>query len=211
MHINWKKFCSLILNKSTNKKRARIRGENPSVLALFFLSVDMFSLCCAPKKLGFSLAPVFFFMLPCAVLLGIGAGAIDAGLISERIKTRARVFIGTMLLAIGVFVILLPLPPLGAVSALAIIGFGNGSIYPNLMHLTPHNFGREASASVMGSLIAFAYIGVMLAPPIVGIVTRSFGMASYPFILAALLAVTAASLAVFVHTLKKHNRFFKDV
>ena len=112
----------------------------------------------------------------------------------------------TVVLA-AVTVLLLPLPAAASVVGLALIGFGNGSIYPNLIYLTPHNFGKETSQAVMGSLIAFAYIGVMLAPPIVGLVTGLCDITSYPIILASIFAIMAISLAVFVMQLKRHKRF----
>ena len=106
---------------------------------------------------------------------------------------------------------LLPLP--GAVSAagLFLIGLGNGSIYPNMIHLTPHNFGKDVSQSVMGSQIAFAYIGVMLAPPMVGLIGRLFGIQVYPVLLAALYAVMVITLKCFVMLLKKHDRYNPDI
>ena len=96
-------------------------------------------------------------------------------------------------------------------TALFFIGLGNGSVYPNLIHLTPHNFGREISQSVMGSQIAFAYIGVMLAPPLTGLVTRLFGLGAYPLLLAALFAIMLIALAAFVQSLKHNSRYHPEV
>ena len=138
---------------------------------------------------------------------GLAVGRLLSGLISGKVKTWARIGAGTVTVLCAVVILSLPLPSAFAVVGLALVGFGNGSIYPNFIHLTPHNFGKEVSQSVMGSLIAFAYIGVMLAPPLVGLITGGFGMKSYPFILAAFLLIMIAATAVFIVQLKKQKKF----
>ena len=94
---------------------------------------------------------------------------------------------------------------------IAFIGLGNGSIYPNMIHLTPHNFGKEVSQSIMGSQIAFAYIGVMLAPPMVSLISGVFGIKVYPLLLAVLYVVMVITIKCFVNRLKKQGRYSKDV
>ena len=106
---------------------------------------------------------------------------------------------------------LLPLHGAVTVVGLFLVGLGNGSIYPNMIHLTPHNFGKEASQSVMGSQIAFAYIGVMLAPPAVSIISRLFGIGVYPVLLAVLYIIMIIALKCFVNRLKKQNNYNTDV
>ena len=96
-------------------------------------------------------------------------------------------------------------------AALFFFGLGNGSIYPNLIHLTPYNFGKEYSQSVMGSQIAFAYVGVMLSSPLVSAVTRAFGIDVYPLLLTALLVCMVLALWHFASLLKKENKYDKAV
>jgi fucose permease len=106
---------------------------------------------------------------------------------------------------------LLPLDDIFAVVGLFLIGLGNGSIYPNMIHLTPHNFGKEVSQSIMGSQIAFAYIGVMFAPPMVSLISRVLGIKVYPILLALLYIVMVITIKCFVNRLKKQGRYIKDV
>ncbi|MBR6551951.1 MAG: MFS transporter, partial [Clostridia bacterium] len=91
------------------------------------------------------------------------------------------------------------------------VGLGNGSIYPNMIHLTPHNFGKDVSQSVMGSQIAFAYIGVMLAPPVVSLISGVFGIKVYPILLAVLYVIMVIFLKLFINNLKKQNRYNRNV
>jgi len=104
--------------------------------------------------------------------VGMSIGRFVSGLLADKISTWKRIGIGAFILAPAIAIMLLPLPGAVTVAGLFLVGLGNGSIYPNMIHLTPHNFGKEASQSIMGSQIAFAYIGVMLAPPMVSLISR---------------------------------------
>ena len=143
--------------------------------------------------------------------IGMSIGRFVSGLLADKISTWKRIGIGTVILAPAVVIMLLPLHGAVSVAGLFLIGLGNGSIYPNMIHLTPHNFGKEASQSVMGSQIAFAYIGVMLAPPAVSLVSGLFGIKVYPVILAVLYVSMVIVLKCFVRRLKKQDRYDADV
>ena len=138
---------------------------------------------------------------------GLAVGRLLSGLISCKVKTWSRILVGMLVVLGAVILLTLPLPSAFSVVGLALVGLGNGSIYPNFIHLTPYNFGKDVSQSVMGSLIAFAYIGVMLAPPLVGLITSGLGMGAYPFILLGLLVIMIAATEVLIVQLRKHNKF----
>ncbi len=142
---------------------------------------------------------------------GMSIGRFLSGLLSEKISTWKRIGIGSLIIAPAILIMILPLPGQAAVAGLFLIGLGNGSIYPNMIHLTPHNFGKEVSQSVMGTQIAFAYIGVMLAPPIVSLISRLLGMKVYPVLLAALYLIMIISLRCFIAQLKKQGRYDKNI
>lgn len=138
---------------------------------------------------------------------GMSIGRFVSGLLSEKVSTWRRIGIGCAVLAPAIVLMLLPLPGYVAVIGLFLIGLGNGSIYPNMIHLTPHNFGKDVSQSVMGSQIAFAYIGVMLAPPAVSLISRFFGIKIYPILLALLYIIMVLSLKLFTNYLKKQGKY----
>ncbi len=142
---------------------------------------------------------------------GMSIGRFVSGLLSDKISTWKRIGIGAAILAPAIATMLLPLPGTATVVGLFLVGLGNGSIYPNMIHLTPHNFGKEASQSIMGSQIAFAYIGVMLAPPMVSLVSRLFGISVYPVLLAVLYIIMVVALKCFINKLKKQNRYDRNV
>ncbi len=143
--------------------------------------------------------------------VGMSMGRFISGLLSDRVNTWKRIGIGTAILAPAIIIMLLPLHGAFSVFGLFLIGLGNGSIYPNMIHLTPHNFGKEVSQSIMGSQIAFAYIGVMLAPPMVSLISGLFGIKVYPLLLAVLYLTMVISLNCFVKYLKSNGKYDKNV
>ena len=143
--------------------------------------------------------------------VGMSAGRFVSGLLSDKISTWKRIGIGAVILAPAIAIMLLPLHGIVTVVGLFLVGLGNGSIYPNMIHLTPHNFGKEASQSIMGSQIAFAYIGVMLAPPMVSLISGLFGIKIYPVLLAVLYTIMIVAMKCFVNRLKKQNRYSANV
>ncbi len=139
--------------------------------------------------------------------VGMSVGRFASGVLSDKISTWKRIGIGAAILAPAIVIMLLPLHGNVTVLGLFLVGLGNGSIYPNMIHLTPHNFGKEVSQSVMGSQIAFAYIGVMLAPPMVSLISGLFGIGVYPVLLAVLYVIMVIVLKFFVNNLKKQGRY----
>ncbi len=143
--------------------------------------------------------------------VGMSVGRFVSGLVADKLSTWKRIGVGTAILAPAVAVMLLPVHGVVSVIGLFLIGLGNGSIYPNMIHLTPHNFGKEVSQSIMGSQIAFAYIGVMLAPPAVSLISGLFGIKVYPVLLAMLYVIMVVALKCFTTRLKKQGRYNSDV
>lgn len=143
--------------------------------------------------------------------IGMSVGRFVSGLLADKISTWKRIGIGTVILAPAIAVMLFPLHGAVTVASLFLVGLGNGSIYPNMIHLTPHNFGKEVSQSIMGSQIAFAYIGVMLAPPMVSVVSGLLGIKVYPILLAILYTVMTIALKCFVNQMKKQGRYNRSI
>ena len=143
--------------------------------------------------------------------VGMSIGRFVSGLLSDKVSTWKRIATGSLILAPAIALMLLPLHGAVTVAGLFLVGLGNGSIYPNMIHLTPHNFGKEVSQSVMGSQIAFAYIGVMLAPPTVSLISGLFGIKVYPVLIAVLYVIMIVFLKLFINNLKKHNRYNRNV
>ena len=103
--------------------------------------------------------------------------------------------------------LLFPLPAVLSAAGLFLIGLGNGPVYPNLVHLTPQNFGKELSQSVMGTQMAAASMGIMVLPPAFGLLAQAVGVRLFPVYLLLLFGVMAASTLALIRTLKKQDRY----
>ena len=82
-----------------------------------------------------------------------------------------------------------------------------GPLYPNLVYLTPRNFGRDVSQSIMGSQSASAYLGLLIVPPLFGWMVGKWGVALYPPFLAVTYLLQLAAVVLFVRHLNKRGRF----
>lgn len=69
------------------------------------------------------------------------------------------------------------------------IGLGNGPLFPNFNYLPPENFGSDVSQSVIGIQMASAYIGIMVAPALCGLLGQVFGMVIFPYYLILFYAI----------------------
>lgn len=84
-----------------------------------------------------------------------------------------------------------------------LVGLGNGPIYPNLIHLTPQNFGKELSQSVMGVQMAASYIGIMLMPPLFGMLAQNISVRLFPYYLLILFGIMVGATYLLIRLLKK--------
>jgi fucose permease len=120
------------------------------------------------------------------VFIGLTVGRFLAGFISERVGDRNMIRTGTAIVAVGLALIAIPaVPELFSLAGFVIIGFGCAPIYPSIIHSTPHNFGKTASQAIIGMQMAFAYVGSMFAPAILGFISSSTGLWIMPFYLLA--------------------------
>ena len=141
--------------------------------------------------------------------VGIALGRLLSGLFSSKL-TPWQIIIGGEVLsgtAIAVLIarLVLPMPPIVDGIALFVIGVGNGAYFPNMIHLTPENFGRELSQSVIGTQMGSAYLGIMVMPPMFGLAAQYISTDLFAPVLAVMLAIMAAA-TVRVRQLIRSNR-----
>lgn len=137
--------------------------------------------------------------------LGETAGRFASGLVSSRLGDKAMIRIGLVLMALGGIVLVLSYKsvPLSLVGLL-LLGFGIAPIYPSLVHMTPPAFGRDASASLMGTEMAFAYLGTTFMPSIFGAFAEGVGVFLYPAFLASFVIVLIFSSEMFFASAKNN-------
>ena len=142
--------------------------------------------------------------------VGLALGRFLSGIFSEKIRTWQRVHIGIGGVVVAVGLLLVPWGWM-AMAGLFMVGLGNGSIYPNMVYLTPYCFGREVSQSVMGTLVAVAYIGFMLTPALFGLVSDVLGIGAFPVFLLVLLVGMAGCIFSFEKQLRATGRYQTDL
>ena len=142
---------------------------------------------------------------------GMASGRFLSGILAQKIYTWNRIYTGMIILLGAILLLLIPNAVVLSIAGLFAVGFGNGSIYPNFLHLTPYNFGKDISQAVMGSQIALAYIGVMLAPPAFALVNSLFGSQSFPIFVGLLYLVMVIAIFCLVKRIQSEGKYNKKI
>ena len=127
--------------------------------------------------------------------VGMAVGRFLSGLLSRRLTSWTIIGIGQILTLAAVVLLCLPLPPEAAGAGLCLVGLGNGPLFPNLLHLTPQNFGRELSQPVMSLQMAASYIGILAMPPLFGLLAQQVGAWLMPWFLLAMFGIMIGGTA----------------
>ena len=137
--------------------------------------------------------------------VGITIGRGVCGFLTMKISDQNMIRLGQALIAAGVVLILAPLGQGTLFAGLITVGLGCAPIYPNIIHETPVNFGRDVSMSMTGLQMATAYVGSCLMPPLFGLLAQYVTPTLYPWFLAVILALMFA-MAESLHRRTAHRR-----
>ena len=118
---------------------------------------------------------------------GITVGRFFNGLLAEKIKSELLIRGGLIVIAAGILILLLPLPPALCMAGLILIGLGCAPVYPSMIYLVPKRFGKAASQTVIGLSMATAYVGSTFMPPLIGAASAVLTLGILPYVLAGLL------------------------
>lgn len=146
------------------------------------------------EKTAASMASLFF--------LGITAGRAVSGFLTYRLNDSSMIRLGQGIALLGIAVMLLPFGKMGAMAGLLLIGLGCAPIYPCVIHSTPEHFGEENSQALIGVQMASAYIGVLVMPPLFGVIANHLHVSLMP----AYLAVIAAVMILMCERLNRKNK-----
>jgi fucose permease len=81
-------------------------------------------------------------------------------------------------------------------------GIGGAPLYPCAMHSVPAYFGEHRSQAVIGVLMAAAFVGCCIMPPVFGLIAQYIHVSLLPLFLALLTGAMVISY-------KKLNRMIK--
>jgi fucose permease len=118
--------------------------------------------------------------------LGITIGRLVNGFITAKWSNPMLIRGGQFIIGIGAVLLLISNQYVNLLG-LIMIGMGCAPIYPSMLHETPARFGKNNSSKLMGVQMAFAYIGTMLVPPAIGVLSSVVGIQFYPIFIMVLL------------------------
>ncbi|MBQ3115594.1 MAG: MFS transporter [Clostridia bacterium] len=138
--------------------------------------------------------------------LGMTAGRFVSGLISGKLDQRKIVTIGYSITGVAIAILFLPIPPAFKGVALFLIGLGNGPTFPNMIYLTPIFFGKRVSGSIVGTQLACCNLGIMLMPPLFGLLAE-VSATIFPYFLTACFILMVISTVLYVKKAKNTPPF----
>ena len=134
--------------------------------------------------------------------LGLTIGRFLFGFLAVRLQTRSMIRIGQSMIVIGLIVIALPFDQ-SLMPGFILLGLGIAPLFPNYIHSTPSLFGKRHTQAMIGLQIVGTHAGVMLLPPLFGLIGNRFGYNLFPIFVGVLLAVTIVLVTVLYRHLPK--------
>ena len=122
---------------------------------------------------------------------GVTIGRAISGFVTIKLNDTQMIRLGLAIVTLGIVIMLLPLGAGAALVGLVVVGLGCAPVYPCIIHSTPEHFGKERSQALIGVQMASAYIGILLMPPLFGLIADKISTGLLPVYLLALLAGTA--------------------
>ena len=125
-------------------------------------------------------------MLASLFCIGITVGRIINGFLTMKLKDKTLIKLGIAVLMVSVILLFIP-NTITTIIAFILIGLGCAPIYPSIIKSTPRLFGEENSQAMIGVQMAFAYIGVLLMPPLFGVISGVLSLKILPVYLLTIL------------------------
>ena len=122
-------------------------------------------------------------------LIGLTLGRAISGFLTVKINDQNMIRLGQGIMVLGLALMLLPLGKYMAMAGLLLNGLGCAPIYPCIIHSTPEHFGTENSQAIIGVQMASAYTGILIMPPLFGLLANHIGAFLLPFYMTAITAL----------------------
>lgn len=122
-------------------------------------------------------------------LIGMTVGRFSNGFLTLKFSDEQLIRMGEVIIAIGALTMLIPMGYAIKLAGLILIGLGCAPICPCNMHATPKYFGSDQSQAVIGLHMAASYSGIMIMPPLFGLIANHVSIGLLPVYLLLMLAV----------------------
>ena len=133
---------------------------------------------------------------------GFAGGRLLSGILATKLSCWQIIRMAMVVLGIALLLLLLPLPGFVTIIALFLVGVGNSPMFPNFTYLTPENFGADISQSVIGTQMAAANVGFLVAPLLCSLLGQFFGMGVFPIYSAILFVCMVFGILKMQKTMK---------
>ncbi|MDD0823224.1 MFS transporter [Mannheimia sp. AT1] len=121
--------------------------------------------------------------------IGITVGRAVSGFLTLKLNNHQMIKLGFSVILLGIIILFLPLGKYITLVSLITIGLGCAPIYPCLVHSTPDFFGKDKSQAVIGIQMASAYVGILILPPIFGVIANHISIKLLPLYLLIMLGL----------------------
>ena len=135
--------------------------------------------------------------------IGITLGRIINGFIAMKLKDKQMIRMGIFIILVGIILIVCNFHEISTFGGFILIGLGCAPIYPSIIHSIPKYFGVEVSGSLIGISMAGAYCGVLLMPPLFGLITQFISVSILPYYLLTFLIVLFIGHEILLKKLNK--------
>jgi len=167
----------------TIKALLGLKGAKPALISFFcYCSIETLTGFWGATYLvtSYSLKPRVAAQWVGFYYLGITTGRFLSGFLALNMSNKILIRIGQVIIAVGIFILLIPHVYYSPLIGMILIGLGCAPIFPAMLHETPVRFGKEMSQGIMGIQMATAYIGTTLMPPLFGVMAAKLGFSQLP-------------------------------
>lgn len=121
--------------------------------------------------------------------IGITVGRAISGFLTIKLDDKKMIRLGQGIILVALIAMMLPLGQTISMGGLILIGLGCAPIYPCVIHSTPAHFGADKSQAIIGVQMASAYIGILIMPPLFGLIADYISVGLFPIYLFLILII----------------------
>lgn len=114
--------------------------------------------------------------------------------------------LGELITFAGIITLFFPFGETLSLAGFILIGLGCAPVYPCLIHSTPAYFGADKSQAIIGIQMDFAYIGILIMPPIYGLIANHISASLLPVYLLIILTLMVLMYEKLVYR-SQNNRY----
>ncbi len=134
--------------------------------------------------------------------IGLAMGRFLSGVLARKLNSWQMIWLSGGILFAAIIALMFPLGIGLSAVVLFFAGLGVGPLFPNMLHLTPVNFGKDVASSIMGLQMTSTYIGIMTMPPLFGLLAQRFGVWVFPYFQFAMFGICMLGLIGLIKTVK---------